>query len=175
MTRSKISAAHARNLFYYNKKTGELLWKSTRAPRAQAGAVAGSPNGKGYIKVQIDGVLYFAHRLVWLIHHGCWPERQIDHINGCRADNRVENLRAATNAENQQNKAVHKSSTSRFLGVSRVTRLGMWQAQIMLNRTARHLGYFTTEDEAAAAYAAAKAEMHAFNPVHRSHVVERGI
>lgn len=83
----------------------------------------------------------------------------VDHINGNRLDNRRENLRLATYSENGRNKpAVQGSSTLK--GVSWHTSRGKWRAVIKVNRVSRHIGYFATEAEAAAAYAAAAKELH---------------
>ena len=55
----------------------------------------------GYRYVEINGISYYSHRLIWFMHYGTWPKGQIDHINGIKDDNRIENLREATASENQ--------------------------------------------------------------------------
>lgn len=162
--RSDLTADYVRSILDYQIKTGALLWAVAKGRRVRAGCVAGYLNSTGYVYVKIDGRLYLAHRLVWLIHHNKWPEDQIDHINRDKADNRIENLRAATNAENHQNKASCVNSSSRFVGVSWESRTGKWQAQITTNGNRKYLGSFSTEDLAAAAYADAKSKLHVFNP-----------
>lgn len=57
------------------------------------GKAVGSPKGKGYLRVHVEGRSYAVHRLIWLMHTGAWPKDQLDHINRVRTDNRIENLR----------------------------------------------------------------------------------
>lgn len=119
----------------------------------------------GYVHIQIDGVLYLAHRLAWLLSKGSDPgAAQIDHRNGQRTDNRSRNLRLALRceADNTQNTKVRRDSTSRYTGVA--PRGRRWRAYIHVNRKQYHLGCFSTKKEAKAAHRKAKAEMHRFQP-----------
>lgn len=87
---------------FFEYREGNLYWKVSKSVRALAGSVAGSLSSHGYIDVGFNGKLLRAHRLIFAMHHGFYP-KQIDHINGVRNDNRIENLRAAdfqTNAFN---------------------------------------------------------------------------
>ena len=96
--------------------------------------------------------------------HGTWPEKQLDHINGIRDDNRLVNLREATPAENQQNRALHPLNTSGHPGVTWNKKERKWHAKIAVANKRYHLGLFDTVEEAAAAYADAKKKHHLFNP-----------
>jgi hypothetical protein len=103
-------------------------------------------------------------RGVILMHRellGVEPHQIADHINGNRLDNRRENLRRATDAENKLNtgKPSHRPMTSRYKGVVYVPRVRRWRAVIKANRKQRHLGYFKEEREAALAYNAAAREL----------------
>lgn len=151
----------------YNQETGILHWKVARGPRP-AGGVAGHPHGNGYIRVQINRYGYFAHRLAWLLTTGAWPSDQVDHINGCRGDNRWCNLREATNAQNQQNRNPRRDNKSGFTGVSFHKRIKRWRAQIRHRGAKKFLGDFDTPQEASTAYLAAKSKLHPFQPVPRS-------
>ena len=162
-----LTADYARTLFNYNPETGDLVWRVARG-RSRIGVVAGTKTADGYMRVKINGVSYLVHRLVWLIHRGQWPADQIDHINGDRAFNRIENLREATRAENLQNRVNTRGSSSRFLGVCWHAQHGKWEARININGRSVHLGIYRTEECAAAAYAEAKSILHVFNPVVRS-------
>jgi hypothetical protein len=57
-------------------------------------------NSLGYVQIKISGKLYHAHRLAWLYVYGYMPEKEIDHINRIRDDNRIANLREATSQLN---------------------------------------------------------------------------
>lgn len=63
----------------------------------------GSFDKDGYLIVKVKGKQFKAHRIVWLLHYGKFPEKEIDHINRVRTDNRIENLRECTRTENIHN------------------------------------------------------------------------
>lgn len=88
-------------------------------------------NGAIYLKMTIFRVTYFVHRIVWTHYHGAWPTLQIDHINGDSLDNRIANLRLATQQQNSQNmKALRSNNTSGIKGVSWCKLTEKWAAQI---------------------------------------------
>lgn len=83
--------------------TGELIWRRTKG-RAKKGSLVGWIHNKhGYREMNLDGVRKKVHHVVWFLHRGEWPE-MLDHINGIRDDNRIENLRECTAAENARNR-----------------------------------------------------------------------
>jgi len=115
-----IDSKYVNECFEYDRLTGNLIWKrrplhhfsSEKGMRTSngrsAGKVAGTLKVKGerktsYINVCINGRLYLAHRIVWLLINGSFPDNQIDHINGDGLDNRIENLRDVTPKENSNN------------------------------------------------------------------------
>jgi hypothetical protein len=168
--------------FDYDQHTGILTWKVR--PRvhfltAQAWKVwncrfAGKAAGciiHGYVSV----VLTYrnqrspigAHRICWALVTGAWPKDEIDHRNGVRADNRLENLREATVAENAQNNKAHVDSTTGFLGIHWHKKQQKWRATIRVGQHRHHLGLFSTPEAAHAAYIKAKARLHSFQPILR--------
>lgn len=149
-------------------KSGLLTWKIDHWKRIKAGKPAGDFYGNGYRRVCVDSVGYLAHRVVWLMAYGEWPDGEIDHVNGDRSDNRISNLRLATAAENKQNIGLKANNKSGFTGVSWDRKSAKWKGTITLGGKAMHLGYFDTPEAAAEAYAKAKAELHTFNPVARA-------
>jgi len=148
-------------------ETGELYWKIDHWKKVKAGQVAGDLYRNGYRRVCLDSKDYLAHRVVWLMTYGVWPEVQIDHINGNRTDNRVCNLRAATSGENHQNLARRLDNSSGRIGVSQWARTGKWRADITVKGRQVYLGTFNTAEEADVAYREAKARLHTFNPIPR--------
>lgn len=142
----------------YDKCSGVLRWKARRGSRS-AGAEAGSLNDQGYLDISISGRLFRAHRIAWLLATGENADGQVDHINGVRSDNRIENLRVVTPKGNSQNSRLPaKSNKVGMLGVS--YRYGRYRAQICTDRKVTHLGYFDTAEEAHGAYLSAKRSQH---------------
>jgi hypothetical protein len=113
------------------------------------GKEPGSLNTKGHVQIRIDGVLYVAHRLAWLYVNGRFPDNQIDHINGDKTDNRIVNLREATNKQNQENVPLQVNNTSGYRGVSFDKRLKKFRAYVCHNRRQITLGFFITAETAA--------------------------
>jgi hypothetical protein len=152
-------AKRIREALDYDPATGVFTWK-TRHSQMKAGQRAGYQMPTGYREIRVGGERYYEHRLAWLYVHGRWPKEQIDHINHKRDDNRLENLRDCSHAENHQNLPMKRSNRSGFIGVSRDERRGMWKAQITVNYSNRFLGRFPTPEEAHAAYLDAKRKLH---------------
>lgn len=151
-------------LLTYDPSNGELRRKVRTSNRIQVGSLAGSVHSTGYIRVRVCGRTYAAHQLVWLLVYGVWPEKEIDHRNGIRSDNRLVNLRECSRAENHQNRAMRRDNSSGFIGVSWAKREAKWKACIGKGRKLRHLGYFDTAQAAHNAYLTAKNELHTFQP-----------
>lgn len=84
-------------------RDGKLWWRKAKQGR-QLSVPAGSLNSEGYRRVNLNGKDYQVHRLVWLYHYGEFPEGQLDHIDRNAANNRIDNLRLATNRQNNLNK-----------------------------------------------------------------------
>ncbi len=155
-----LTVDDVREAFEY--ANGELYWRhDTPNHRSMAGDLAGSvyQNGRRYIC--LNQKRYLAHRLIWLYHHGEWPQ-VIDHINGDPLDNRIENLRSGTQRQNLQNvRRPSKNNTTGFLGVSR--HRGRFRASIMNRGKWHDLGRYDTPERAHQAYLAAKRQMHEFS------------
>ena len=114
--------------------------------------------GDGYRRGSILNRLYCAHRVIWAMTTGAWPPEDIDHVNGVRDDNRIENLRAVTRAENLRNQAMRRTNTSGVMGVSWHRAAGKWQSMVTADGKQIHLGLFDDKDAAAAARADAEIE-----------------
>ena len=166
----------------YNAETGKFWWRNDFKGRRSRGKEAGHVSSTdGYRYIQALGFTYSAHRLVWLFETGSWPENQIDHKNGVRDDNRFCNLRDISRAENSQNISSAAYSTGRkcSLGVyyspTRKNRNGSitclkkpYAARIYVkddNGKSKciSLGYYSTDEEAHAAYIRAKMIYHPFS------------
>lgn len=162
--RNDISQAELMSRLSYDPSTGLFRHLPLGIQGIKAGSVAGSLHIAGYTQIRLKGKTYLAHRLAWLYVHGEWPSRVIDHINGERQDNRLENLRAATYAENVHNMTCPSRSNSGHAGVSWHKDSKRWRAYIALNRKYIHLGHFLTVEEAITARNAAKKRFHPTAP-----------
>ncbi|MCK9994539.1 MAG: hypothetical protein Dbin4_03059 [Alphaproteobacteria bacterium] len=162
LDRSRLKA-----LLHYDPDTGAFTWRVKPNRRIRVGDVAGDLRPNGYRRIRIDGKPYAAHRLAWLYVYDRWPANQLDHMNGVRDDNRWDNLREATNAENSQNRNINSNSTSGLMGVCWHKQRQKLRAEIQIAGRKKHLGLFTTPEDAHAAYLAAKADLHTFQPVPR--------
>lgn len=146
------------HLFEYDKETGNLIWKRQQSNRIAAGDIAGSLC-RGYVYVGINGKKHRAHRIIFLMHKGYLP-KTIDHINGDKLDNRIENLRAATVGQNQHNRKTNANNTSGYKGVWWNKASKKWAAGIKLEGKRIHLGYFDNVEEAAEVVRKAREELH---------------
>lgn len=100
----------------FNYKDGNLYWKIKRQ-RIKAGNVAGYVAQNGYMVIMLNGKKHYAHRLIWLYHHGYMPTI-IDHIDGNRSNNNIKNLRIATASQNQHNRVINKNNKTGIKGLS---------------------------------------------------------
>jgi len=177
---SKISIETLKDCVEYSPATGRFFYKhrdrsyfkTNRAYQVFRGKFEGKEAmavlGKnGYLHGMVDGKQIYTHIAVWAMVHGEWPSGQIDHINGDRLDNRIENLRVVSSLENSCNKAKSAGKTSRYIGVGWSKSKGKWRAYINAEHNKlKHLGYFDSEEDAAAARLAVQRTLPQFHDNH---------
>lgn len=139
----------------YCSSSGEFRWKIKPNSNMFAGDVAGHTDYQGYRAIRYGRILYRAHRLAWLLHHGSWPKDQIDHINGKKDDNRIENLREADPSENKWNQMAQSNNSHGSKGVAWDAQKQRWVARIMIRGKRMKIGRYRTREEATRAYAVA--------------------
>ena len=160
-----ITRERLKELVSYNSDTGNFTFVVNKGIR-RAGMMAGSAVAGGYWRLRLDGREYKAHRLAWLYMYGEWPDRDVDHINLNKRDNRISNLRLATETENGANQPLSSKNTSGFKGVTWHSRSKKWQAAVKVKGKNKYLGLFDRAEDAHSAYV--KASQEAFGEFARA-------
>lgn len=132
-------------------ENGKLFWTHFHTVRRK-GKRAGTIHN-GYRRIHFDKTIIMEHRIVWAIFNDCWPKGDLDHINGIRDDNRIENLREVTRSQNCQNTKRHRKGLPIGVGWSKAQK--KWRARVPKNYLGfkskilqKHIGYFDTKEEA---------------------------
>ncbi|HEF4774340.1 HNH endonuclease [Burkholderia multivorans] len=155
----RVDASNVRELFDYDPATG-VMKRRVRMGIHAAGSICSKVNMYGYISTRFHRIDYLVHRLAWIYVNGDVGEFLIDHKNGIRSDNRIENLRSVDRLFNGQNRKVaSKNNKSGFLGVSKCG--NKWVSQIQHADRKHHLGLYDTPEEANEVYLLAKEMIHA--------------
>lgn len=169
----RLTQEQVRSLLHYDPDDGVFTWRErpesdfcdVRTWRSWNSKFSGKPAGHihkelGYLQLARD----YGHRLAWLYMTGEYPNFEVDHKNGSRADNRWDNLRDLTKSHNSQN--LHGPRNGKFLGVplgvsyhDRLTSKP-YAARISYAGRKKHLGYFSTAEEAYAVYLEEKRKHH---------------
>ena len=136
---NRIDVELVQSLYDYDSKTGDLTSKKTgRVLKAKGG-----PNGI-YRSVNIEGKLYYQHRVAWAIYHSEDPgDLVVDHIDHNGHNNAIDNLRACTHEQNICNRSTTKGYTKRG---------NRFEAQIKHKTQTIYIGLFETAEAARAAY-----------------------
>lgn len=148
----------------YDPETGFIRWIKKPAPKIIIGDMAGNISN-GYLQIKFKGKNYFAHRLAWLIHFGKWPEKVIDHIDGNRSNNKIDNLRDVSITINLQNikNSYPSNKSTRLLGSYPYNKSDKFYSKICVNGNDLILGTFNTAEEAHQRYLEAKRNLHEGN------------
>lgn len=141
-----VTQAELKAIFHYDPETGLF----TRIKKHRYPVVGRIKNG--YVEMRIKRKSYAAHRLAWLYVYGSFPADTIDHINADKADNRIINLREASEAQNTHCRGLSKNNISGFKGVCFHKRDKCWVASIKTNYKQINLGSFNDPQLAAHAY-----------------------
>jgi hypothetical protein len=148
-----LSGELLRSLVQYDGVTGSMIWQERpchlftnqaqmkRWNRNYAGKNAAHVHPDGYAHTKIGNYYYGTHRLVWLYTHGLFPDGEIDHINGDRADNRIDNLRDVSKSTNHRNKQRPFHNKTGVIGV-KLTKRGVYMAEIFDGERKVFLGSF---------------------------------
>lgn len=169
-----------RQLLTYDPETGKLFWKERTPEMFGAGNQTPERNCSSWNKKYANkeaftasslgyhvGAVYrhkmYAHQVAWALYHGEWPDKEIDHINRIKSDNRIANLRLATRAQNKQNLGLYRNNTSGHQGVTWCKDKLKWQASIKCRGRGYYLGRYEEIADAVAAHTSAKRRLHEYS------------
>lgn len=156
MATRSLTQERLKYLLNYDPETGVFTWNVNRTAGVKAGDIAGSTGPEGYRIINVYGQAYRGHRVAWFYMTGEWPPQVIDHINKNPSDNRFENLRLASIAQNGMNRKRDIRNASGVTGVTWCKTSRKWRADIGENGKILRLGRFQTLEEAVAARKAAE-------------------
>jgi hypothetical protein len=151
MTKPSLTQEQALALFEY--RDGKLFWRHcvlsnpselTAADKRHlkyAGRKAGTGNGNGYLTTSYRDKRYYIHHLVFLMFHGYRP-KLLDHINGVRDDNRIENLREVTTSQNSMNTSLRSDNVSGTKGVSWHKGAKKWTVTLQVGKVPKYMGLY---------------------------------
>ena len=149
-----LTQEYLRKVLHYEPATGQFFYAVTQGP-GQFGMLAGSLRRDGGRDIHVAGKIYLASRLAWFYVYGKWPDNDVDHRNHDRDDNRIENLREATDSQNQSNRKLGKNNKTGVKGIHKRKDSGSFRVQC----NGKDIGTFKTFKEAIEARIQAEIEL----------------
>lgn len=140
-------------IFHYDDSTGDLIWlRNDEKPKTwntrYSGKIAGYINSQGYISINVNNKMKLAHRIIWEMKNGDTPN-VIDHINGVKNDNRIQNLRNVSYKENNNNRhSINKNNKSGYNNIFFDSRSRRWVKVIGYEKGLRKTKIYKTIEDA---------------------------
>ena len=137
-----LEQLEALRLFEY--RDGRLYCKAKTNPKSnkvKIGDEIGSLSASEYLRTKINYEEHYIHKIIFLMHHGYTPQI-VDHIDGDRTNNKIQNLRAVNLSQNQHNRTKSANNTSGFKNVSWCKRTKKWQVTLAMSNKAMAFGRF---------------------------------
>ena len=138
----RLQVSHERVLELFDYDDGKLFHKSNNEP-----AKIYVTKGHRYARIKFDKQEFKLHRIIFLYHKGYLPDI-IDHINGDRYDNQIENLREANTYQNRQNSRIYSTSKSGVKNVYWCKKMNKWKVIMNINGETHIFGYYVDLEEA---------------------------
>lgn len=151
-----IDQETALELFDYRE--GELYWRVKKSKKTIIGARAGFYN-QAYGQIRVNARAQYIHRIVYTMFFGV-TDLEIDHVDGDKHNNRIENLRAATRKQNSVNMRPTRCNTSGHKNVSLHARSGKWQVRLIADGKSMFFGLFDDLELAALMASEARDKYH---------------
>ena len=146
-------------LAYSEESSTGLVWRVNRGNNLVKGKEAGHISDGGYHYMMFEYKFYKNHRIIYFLNTGIDPEeKQVDHIDGDKLNNKISNLRLATYKQNGDNRKKSRNNTSGVIGVSWDKKNNTWNASVRRNSIRLNLGHFhkSKKDKAIAVRIAAE-------------------
>ena len=144
---------------YSEELSTGLVWRVSKGVAKKGGEAGCISNGRGYFIVKFKQKIYRNHRIVYFLNTGIDPEeKQVDHIDGDRLNNKISNLRLATHKQNQDNRKKSKNNSSGVTGVYWHKCHNKWRSAISFKNKMIMLGGFYNKDKAIAVRMAAETD-----------------
>ena len=156
MAGPNFTQEYLNSIFEY--RDGRLFWKKS-SQRRKIGDKAGSIVKNKYIQIEHKNSKFLAHRTIFKMFHGETPAF-VDHINGNTFDNKIENLRCATQAQNSQNSKIRIDNFWGVKGISFDKRSNKWGASVMVNNQAHWCGTYGSIELAESAVKSKREQLH---------------
>ena len=145
-----LTKEYVDSVLEYDSTSGVFIWKRDNDNHFHhKGKIAGRVNKDGRVQIKINGNMYSAHRLVFLLENGAFPELDVDHVDGNPLNNSRSNLRLATKQQNRYNTKLAKNNKLGVKGVH-LTRLNRFSVAVSINGVQEYLGTYATLEEATA-------------------------
>lgn len=149
----------------YDADEGKLYWRDEWWPKSRTTNTVGAMDGTkrsptGYVRFEHRGRRFMVHRVIWFMHHGEWPDGEIDHIDGNGLNNHISNLRVVDHKANMYNRPMYRCNKTGYKGVSKNARENLYRAQISKDRVPYKIGSFACPIDAARAYDRKAIELH---------------
>jgi hypothetical protein len=126
---------------YLDYKEGKLFWKKQPSSVISVGSEAGHINLHGYVQIKIFNKRFYAHRIIFFMFNGYFPQ-EVDHIDGNKSNNKIENLRASTKSQNNMNSKKRKDNTSGIKGITWDKHRKKWKTYLQSNKIRYYLGSY---------------------------------
>ena len=147
-----ISHADLLSRLHYDPVTGLFTWLISPASNAPIGSVAGTIGKNNHRTITVATKRYLSSRLAYFYMTGTWSSFQIDHKDKDSQNDKWENLREATNQQNNANIGRQKNNTTGYKGVTWDKKNAKWRAQIGFDGRNLPLGRFDCPVAAHLAY-----------------------
>lgn len=155
MTSNNLTIDFLKSIVYYDKQSGLFFKKNKNNEFKKTGSISKN----GYVVIRIDKKTFYGHRLAWFYLNQCFPIGDIDHIDGNKSNNSIENLREVNRSVNMQN--MKKAKINNKCGLLGVGKKGdKFRARIKINGKQISIGIFDTAQEAHLAYLNEKRKHH---------------